>query len=29
MKNYILALMFIPLLLHGQNFRDSEDKIYT
>ena len=27
MKNYILALMFIPLLLHGQKFHDSEVKI--
>ena len=27
MKNYILALMLIPLLLHGQKFRDSEVKI--
>ena len=26
MKNYILALMLIPLLLHGQKFRDSEVK---
>ena len=27
MKNYILALMFIPLLLHGQKVHDSEVKI--
>ena len=26
MKNYILAFMLIPLLLHGQKFRDSEVK---
>ena len=24
MKNYILALILIPMLVHGQKFRDSE-----